>query len=165
MNKIKLFSNNFYALKTIWRISPKRVIHTALASIMGYAEWIFMSIFFLRYVIGAIENEAPFEKILSYIGICFAVFLLLAIYDSYTKSVLYPNTDNRIYRNLYRRLYAKARNVELRCFEDADFYNRYTMALDGSSQKMTTSVNCFFSVLFGVVATGAAFWSMFSIDP
>lgn len=165
MNKIKLFSNNFYALKTIWRISPKRVIHTALASIMGYAEWIFMSIFFLRYVIGAIENEAPFEKILSYIGICFAVFLLLAIYDSYTKSVLYPNTDNRIYRNLYRRLYVKARNVELRCFEDADFYNRYTMALDGSSQKMTTSVNCFFSVLFGVVATGAAFWSMFSIDP
>ena len=163
--KTKIFINNFYALKTVWQISKSRVIHTAMASIVGYVEWIFMSIFFLRYVIGAIENEAPVEEIFFFIGLCFVVFLLLAMYDSYLKAVIYPYTDNKIYRNLYRKLYAKARNVELRCFEDADFYNRYTMALDGSAQKMTNSVNHFFSVVFGVVAAAAAFWSMFSIDP
>ncbi len=163
--KTKIFINNFYALKTVWQISKSRVIHTAIGSIIGYVEWIFMSIFFLRYVIGAIENEAPVENILFFIGICFVVFLLLAMYDSYSKSVIYPYTDNKIYCTLYRKLYAKARNVELRCFEDAEFYNRYTMALDGSAQKMTSSVNYFFSVVFGVVAAGAAFWSMFSIDP
>lgn len=164
-SKVRIFANNAYAVKTVWGISKSRVIHTAIGSIIGYVEWIFMSIFFLRYVIGAIENEFPVESILFFIGICFVVFLLLAVYDSYSKSVIYPYTDNKIYRTLYRKLYAKARNVELRCFEDADFYNRYTMALDGSAQKMTTSVNCFFSVVFGVVAAAAAFWSMFTIDP
>ncbi len=164
-SKVRIFSNNAYAVKTVWKISKSRVIHTAIDSIMGYAEWIFMSIFFLRYVINAIETEAPVEKILFFIGICFAVFLIFAMYGSYVRSVVIPFTDNKIYRKLYRRLYAKARNVELRCFEDADFYNRYTMALDGSAQKMTTSVSCFFAVVFGVVAAAAAFWSMFSIDP
>ena len=164
-SKFRIFANNAYAVKTVWQISKSRVIHTAIGSIIGYVEWIFMSIFFLRYVIGAIENEAPVENILFFVGICFVVFLLLAMYDSYSKAVIYPYTDNKIYRTLYRKLYAKARNVELRCFEDADFYNRYTMALDGSAQKMTTSVNCFFSVVFGVVAAAAAFWSMFTIDP
>lgn len=164
-SKFRVFANNAYAVKTVWQISKSRVIHTAIGSIIGYVEWIFMSIFFLRYVIGAIENEAPVENILFFVGICFVVFLLLAMYDSYSKAVIYPYTDNKIYRTLYRKLYAKARNVELRCFEDADFYNRYTMALDGSAQKMTTSVNCFFSVVFGVVAAAAAFWSMFTIDP
>lgn len=164
MKKIRIFSNNAYAVKTVWKISKSRVIHTAINSIIGYAEWIFMSIFFLRYVIGAIENEVPFGQIMLFIGICFAVFLTVAVYQSYVTAVVNPFTDNKIYRTLYRKLYAKARNVELRCFEDADFYNRYTMALDGSAQKMTTSVNCFFSVLFGVIAAGAAFWSMFSID-
>lgn len=164
-SKIRIFANNAYAVKTVWQISKSRVIHTAIGSIIGYVEWIFMSIFFLRYVIGAIENEASVENILFFVGICFVVFLLLAMYDSYSKAVIYPYTDNKIYRTLYRKLYAKARNVELRCFEDADFYNRYTMALDGSAQKMTTSVNCFFSVVFGVVAAAAAFWSMFTIDP
>ncbi len=164
-SKVHIFANNAYAVKTVWQISKSRVIHTAIGSIIGYVEWIFMSIFFLRYVIGAIENEAPVENILFFVGICFVIFLLLAMYDSYSKAVIYPYTDNKIYRTLYRKLYAKARNVELRCFEDADFYNRYTMALDGSAQKMTTSVNCFFSVVFGVVAAAAAFWSMFTIDP
>ena len=154
-SKVRIFSNNAYAVKTVWQISKSRVIHTALNSVVGYAEWIFMSIFFLRYVIGAIENEAPVEQIFFFIGICFAVFLLLAMYQSYITAVVNPFTDNKIYRTLYRRLYSKAKNVELRCFEDADFYNRYTMALDGSAQKMTTSVNCFFSVLFGVVAAAA----------
>ncbi len=161
----KLFLNNLYAVRIVWSISKRRVFHIAAASVAGYVEWIFMSIFFLRYVIGAIENEMPFQSILIYIVICFVVFLLLSIYESYLNSVVYPFTDNKIYRVLYRRLYAKARNVELRCFEDADFYNRYTMALDGAAQKMTASVNYFFSVIFGVAAAGAAFWSMFSIDP
>lgn len=164
-NKARIFANNAYAVKTVWEISRSRIIHTAIASIADYAEWIFMSIFFLRYVINAIENEAPFETILFFIGICFAVFCLLAMYSSYLNAAVYPYTDNMIYRRLYRKLYAKARNVELRCFEDADFYNRYTMALDGSAQKMTASVNYFFSVIFGVIAAAAAFWSMFSIDP
>lgn len=165
MTKLRIFSNNAYAVKTVWQISKSRVIHTAMDSLIGYAEWIFMSIFFLRYIIGEMEREAPFSQIMFFIGICFAVFLTAAVYQSYVTAVVNPFTDNKIYRILYRKLYAKARNVELRCFEDADFYNRYTMALDGSAQKMTTSVNCFFSVVFGIIAAGTAFWSMFSIDP
>ena len=164
-SKARIFANNAYAVKTVWSISRKRVIHTAVYSVAGYAEWIFMSIFFLRYVINAIETEAPFGTILGFIGICFAVFSLLAMYTSYMSSVIIPFTDNKVYRCLYRKLYAKARNIELRCFEDADFYNKYTMALDGSAQKMTKSVEFFFQVVFGVVAAAAAFSSMFLIDP
>lgn len=164
-SKRRIFANNAYAVKTVWGISKTRVLITALNSAIGNASWIFMSIFFLRYVIGAIEDEAPFETILLFIGICFAVFLLLAVYESYFAAVIGPNTDNKISRVLYRRLYAKAGNVELRCFEDADFYNRYTMALDGSAKKMTESVTYFFSIIFGVAAAVIAFWSMFSIDP
>lgn len=164
-SRVRVFANNAYAVKTVWGISKRRVIHTAVYAMAGYAEWIFMSIFFLRYVINAIEKEAPFGRILGFIGICFAVFGMLSMYTSYMLSVVIPFTDNRIYRSLYHKLYAKARNVELRCFEDADFYNKYTMALDGSAQKMTKSVEFFFQVIFGVIAAAAAFSSMYMIDP
>ena len=164
-SKVRIFANNFYALKTVWQISKRQVIHLAVGNIIHYVEWIFMSIFFLRYVIGAIEREAPFEEIMLFIGICFAVCCSIAIYSSYRKAVVYPCTENRVYRCLYRKLYAKARNVELRCFEDADFYNKYTMALENSADKMISSVRMLFEVLFGAVAALAAFWSMFTIDP
>ncbi len=164
-NKIRIFANNFYAVKTIWSISKSRIIHMIIDNIAGHAEWIFMAIFFLRYVINAIEKEAPFEEIMLFIGICFAVCCSFAIYYSYLKAAVFPYTDNKIYRTLYKRLYAKARNVELRCFEDAEFYNRYTMALENSAEKMTSSVNMLFEVLFGAVAALVSFWSMFTIDP
>ncbi len=164
-NKLRTFANNAYAVKTVWSISKRRVIHTALDSVIGYVEWIFMSIFFTRYVIHVIETKVPFEQILGFIGLCFIGFSLIAMYNSYMSSVIVPFTDNKIYRVLYKKLYAKARNVELRCFEDADFYNKYTMALDNSAQKMTKSVEFFFQVFFGVVAAVVAFSSMFMIDP
>ena len=84
-SKVRIFANNAYAVKTVWNISKSRVIHTAINSILGYVEWIFMSIFFLRYVIGAIENKAPVADILFFIGICFVVFLLLAITQNLQK--------------------------------------------------------------------------------
>lgn len=164
-SKARIFANNAYAVKTVWSISKSRVIHTAVYTALGYAEWIFMSIFFLRYVMNAIETKAPFGTIMMFIGICFLVSCLRAMYNSFVPTVVVPFTDNKIYRCLYRRLYAKARNIELRCFEDADFYNKYTMALDGSAQKMTKSVDFFFDVIFGIIAAAAAFSSMFMIDP
>lgn len=164
-SKVRIFANNFYAVKTVWSISKSRIIHIMIDNITGYAEWIFMAIFFLRYVIGAIEREAPFEEIMLFVGICFVVCCAFAIYWSYLKATVVPYTDNKIYRTLYKRLYGKARNVELRCFEDADFYNKYTMALENSASKMTASVELLFDILFGAVAALAAFWSMFTIDP
>lgn len=111
-SRIKVFANNAYAVRTVWEISRQRVILTAINSVAGYAEWIFVSIFFLRYVINAIETEASFGRIMVFVGICFAVFGGFAVYDSYMQSAVIPFTDNKIYRTLYKKLYAKARNVE-----------------------------------------------------
>lgn len=163
-NKARIFANNAYAVKTVWEISKKRIAHIALNTAIDYAEWIFMSIFFMRFVIGAIERQEAFSTIMLFVGICFAILCTCAVYTNYTNAVIVPVTDNIIDRKLYRRLYAKARNVELRCFEDADFYNRYTMALDGSSAKMITSADCFFKIVFGIIAASAAFYSMLTID-
>lgn len=162
--KSRIFANNSYAVKTVWEISKKRIVHIAVNTAIGYAEWIFMSIFFMRFVIGAIERKEQFGTIMLFVGICFAVLCTCAVYTNYMNAVIVPITDNVIYRKLYRRLYAKARNVELCCFEDADFYNRYTMALDGSSEKMVKSADCFFKIVFGIIAASAAFYSMLTID-
>lgn len=133
MRKARILANNAYAVKTVWGISKGRVIHTAVSTVLGYAEWIFMSIFFLRYVMSSIENEAPFETIIMFIGICFLVFSLRSAYNSYMTAAVIPFTDNKIYRCLYRRLYAKARNVEVRCFEDPDFYTQPRLQGAGKS--------------------------------
>ncbi|GHV40409.1 multidrug ABC transporter permease [Clostridia bacterium] len=163
-SKFKNLVNNAYAVKTVWNISPSRVVHMMVGAAQGYAGWLFFSIAFLRYIINAIQNEAPFGTIMAFIGISCAAFGAFYMLNNYQEAYVFPFTDNLIYRKLYEKLYAKARNVELRCFEDAEFYNRYTMALDDAPNRMTTSVHCFFQISFGVAAAVAAFYAIFRID-
>jgi ATP-binding cassette subfamily B protein len=163
-SRFRIFANNAYAVKTVWGLSKKRVITNAAVSIAGYAEWVLTSIFFLRYIVTQIENEAPFANIMIAIAIFYGMLLLFTILNNRYNGVTVPITNNIIRKNLYRKIYKKARNVELRCFENADFYNRYTAALDGAAEKMTGAVDNFFGILFGVIAGAAAFSAMFSID-
>lgn len=54
--------------------------------------------------------------------------------------------------------------MELRCYEDSDFYNRYTMAMDGAEAKVSAIITSFWGVLVGAVATVAVFGFMYEID-
>lgn len=160
----KAICNNFYAIKMCFQISKSRVVHTAITRVFGYFSWLFYSIFFMRYVIKSIENERDFEDILRFIIISSAIISIITLYDRYVSNYVKTLTGTLIFQGLYQKLYHKSRNVELRCFEDAEFYNKYTMALDGASDRLENMVENFFGVIFGVVAASLAFYSMYSID-
>lgn len=161
MNSIK---NNIFAMKMGWKLSKSRIIHEFILAFFGYFEWIFFSAVFMRYIINAIENKKSFEYILHFILIVCVIFAVIALYRSYCSNVTFPLNDTKIYQGLYQKLYEKAANVELNCFENPEFYNRYTMAIDGAGEKITSVIKNLWGVLTGTVATVIAFYSMYSID-
>lgn len=161
MSSIK---NNIFAIKMGWTLSKSRILHEFILASLGYFEWIFFSAVFMRYIINAIENEKGFEYIFQFILVTCLIFVLIAIYRSYTSNVTFPLNDTVIYQGLYEKLYQKARNVELSCFENPEFYNKYTMAIDGAGEKITSVIKNVWGVITGVVATVIAFYSMYSID-
>ena len=99
-----------------------------------------------------------------FIGITSAVMLVLKLYKHYADNVVFPLESIKVYGGVYRMLFAKAKNVELRCYEDSDFYDKYTMAMDGVDEKIFAIVKAFFGVIFGAVALGAVFYLMYGID-
>ncbi|MCL2387653.1 MAG: ABC transporter ATP-binding protein/permease [Defluviitaleaceae bacterium] len=161
----QFFRQNIYAVKMLWRLSKSRVIHTAVNSAVGYFEWLFGSLFFVRYIVHALETQAEFSTLLWFIGITALVLGATSLYSGYVDMSVNPITGNVIRRGLYAKLYAKARNVELRCYEDADFYDKYTMALDNADGRIVQTAGTFFSIVTGLVASGVAFYVMFTIDP
>ncbi|MBR3483481.1 MAG: ABC transporter ATP-binding protein, partial [Lachnospiraceae bacterium] len=101
---------------------------------------------------------------LSFILICGVIFCILAIYTGYVDNVVYPLKTNRLYGGIYKKLYAKAKNVELSCYEDPDFYNRYTMAMDGAEQKITAVIRGMIGAVIGAAASVSVFYMMYEID-
>jgi ATP-binding cassette subfamily B protein len=163
ITKLRAIQNNFYAVKLFWGIKKSAVVHTALSQ-TGYFAWIFYSLFFIRYLIGAIEQEKSFGHIMSFILITGAAFALYSAYIAYIEGSFRPVAGVTVYQKLYRMLYKKAMNVELKCFEDSDFYNKYTLAIDKAEEKLFQVVRNLFGILFGGTAAVIVFTTMYTID-
>ncbi len=160
----KTLGNDWYALKLGFSISKSLVINAFFMRLAGYFEWVFFDAIFLREIVGALDQGKSFGDIFAFIAVCGIIFCLINLYTNYADHVILPLQTTRLYGGIYRKLYAKARNVELRCYEDSDFYNRYTMAMDGAEAKVGAIITSFWGVLVGAVATVAVFGFMYEID-
>lgn len=165
MGLLEALRNNLYVLKLGRGISHSRVVHAFFVKLFHYFEWIFFSAYFLKYIVNALDTGAEARSIFMFILICGAVFCGINLYRDYVENVVVPLTDAKLYHGVYLRLYRKARNVELRCYENADFYNRYTMAMDDAGTKVTTIIDSFFGIFTGIVATVIVFYAMYEVSP
>ena len=165
MNKHKrTIKNNIYALRLLWEICPSQVIHKALMRLLGYCEWLFYSAFFMRYVVHALETKQPFSSMMIFLVITVTVFATISIYYSYVNGKVLPICAVIVNRGLNRLLFRKSRNVELACFEDQEFYNQYTLAMEKADERLIETVDVIWGVIFGVIATVVSFWLMFDVD-
>lgn len=160
----KALLNTLYSLKLMWKISPAKVIHSGLMRLIGYFEWLFYSAFFMVYVINSLEKGEAFSRMLIFVGITASVFICINIYYAYINGKFTPETEPKINAGIYKELLKKAVNVELECYEDSDFYDKYTLAMEKADVRLTSTVESFFGVVFGFFASVFAFIYMFNED-
>lgn len=156
--------NAWYALALATSISKSIVIHSFFLWLAGYFEWVFFDGIFMRVIVDSLDQGRGFRPIFLFILGSGVLFGSCAIYTNYVENVVYPLQTNRLFGGIYKKMYAKAKNVELRCYEDADFYNRYTMAMDGAEEKVTAIIRGILGTVIGSVSAVVVFWMMYDID-
>ena len=163
-DKTRAIRNSIFSIRLMWGINKGTILTEILSNALGYFGWVFYSVFFIRYLVGAIEREEDFKKILVFILVSAAFFMLAAFYNAYISGSFIPISSVKIYHKLYSLLYKKARNVELSCFEDSGFYNKYTLAIDNAHERLIKLVDNNFGVISGAIAAIVVFTTMFRID-
>ena len=156
--------NAWYAVALGASISKSIVVHSFFLWLIGQAEWVFFDGIFMRKIVEALDSGVGFQPIFKFIILSGCVFCACAIYSNYVENVVYPLETNRLFGGIYKKLYRKAKNVELKCYEDADFYNRYTMAMDGAEEKITAIIRGVLGTVIGAAGAGVVFWFMYEID-
>ena len=160
-----IWENVFFGLKTACEFSKKRLICTLIKQLIDYFLWVFYSAYFVRFVIETIQQEKPIREVLLNIGIIGGLSLLLQGYQYYCIHVIEPLEDIKIYRGLYKKIYRKSENVELACFENTAFYNKFSVALDGVGGRMGENINNFSEIIGGICGGILACRAMVQIDP
>ena len=164
IKRSRAVQNNFYALKLLWRICPSLAVHQGVMRFLGYFEWLFYSAFFMRHVINSMENGDKFSKIFIYIVVVVCVYGGMMLYENIFSGAILPVSQAVVNKGLYRKLFKKSRNVELSCFEDSDFYDKYTLAMEKADTRIISTTEALFKTFFGAIASVCAFVFMYQID-
>ena len=164
IGRTRAIKNNLFACKLLGIICPSLVVHKGVSRFLGYFEWLFYSAFFMRYVINSLETGESFGRIMIFIVIVAIVFCSMSLYDNFLNGKVYPIAQAKVNKGLYLGLFRKARNVELECFENSDFYDKYTLAMENADMRLIQTVEVVFGVIFGGIASVCAFAFMFQVD-
>ena len=164
ISRSRALKNNLYACGLMAKICPSRVVHNAISQFMDYFEWLFYSAFFMRYVINSLETGESFKHIMTFVVIVAVVMCSINLYTRILMGHVYPVTGAVVNKGLYTKLFRKSRNVELECFENSDFYDKYTLAMEKADERLIATVEAVFRTIFGAIASVCAFVFMYQVD-
>jgi ATP-binding cassette subfamily B protein len=132
------WSNNMFFLGIAYRTAPRRVILQFILSILNYGIDYLYAILFIGYVFGAVEHGTPYVHVLVFIAVMMVVSFSLTLISEWFQNRYKPVCDLKISQELNRMLFEKASEVELACYEDAEFYDKYTRAGNEADTRMAS---------------------------
>jgi len=156
--------NNLYILKLLWGISKGRVVADLLQSFFGYASWVFYDIIFIKFLVSSIETGRTFEEIMLFLVISALVFLIPSAFDGWYTHIYKEKTNAEIFSKVNTMLFDKATEVELACYEDTEFYNKFTFAMKDCHIRMAEILENICLIFSSVIAAVFSLYYMFLID-
>lgn len=162
--KASYFTNNKYILKMLWNIKKGRVVGEFFYSALNYMYWVFYDILFIKYLVESLENGKSFEQIMIFIVVAMLGFAIPNILSAWYTNVYRLKSDADIFENINTKLFEKATHVELECYENADFYNRFTLAMKDCEQRLAQILENQCLILSSGIASIFALYYMFTID-
>lgn len=162
--KVSAIKNNFYFLKLVWQISPAAVILNFFTTLLGFAQWVFYSVFFLQYLFGA-AGERKFTDILIFIWAAAVIDVLISIYNAwFYQSYMYREYIKIGYR-LNLKLFKKAQSADISCYETPEFYNIYTKAASEAAARAMSVLNNCSAAVSALISSVTVIVTMAKITP
>ena len=160
----RTFSSCKFALEVGWKISRKRVILEFLQWILFHVDWLIVSCVLIRFILDMAMKRTSFEKMMLYVWSVVALEALLEIYSRFFETYIKPVTDVKLYDGINTMLYEKACQVDIRCFEDSEFYNEYMMAVSQAHIKLPETLQGVCQILARFVAMIVGTVIIYQID-
>ena len=112
----------------------------------------------------SLEKGRSFEQIMTFILLAMLGFAIPGILSAWYVNVYKPKSDANIFEAINTMLFEKATHVELECYENTDFYNRFTLAMKDCEQRLAQIAENQSVILTSSIASVFALYYMFRID-
>ncbi len=163
--KPSLIKNSLFCASEILRFNRSFLIYTVIAYFVFDAIYTFESTYYMKWLVEILENRKPFSHIVILVCVFVGLQLLVLFFDQYLFVYWHSMISNRFTQYFNRKIFKKAGNVELSCYEDPEFFDKYTHALDGMPERMIAVTELSANLLSSISSVGIFIAVMISIEP
>jgi len=157
----EVFSNNLFLLKLMFTASPVYVIFMALEAIRGQLSIFFEHTVGIGYVLEAAEFNYPFKRVATVILILAGAITLGMVFTVFVGDYLGEKERPKIREKIKMMLYDKAKDMDLACYDNPEFYNEQVLAISEVDRQIDRGIQFIQNTLSGItvfVSTGIYFF-------
>jgi len=125
---VKVLRNNFYMLKLMFEASPKLVILSVVSEMYICLMDVIYSLVMFPLIVEALQGSRTFSDVVIFLLIYLVLSVICSILSAYTDDVIINREGMAVQHYLMRKIYNKAINADLSCYENPEFYDNYTKA-------------------------------------
>lgn len=156
----EVFGNNFFFLKLMFLASPSYIIFMALDAVRGQLSIFFEHTVGIGYVLEAAEYHYPFRRVAAIILVLAGGITLGMVFTVVVGDYLGEKERPKIRQKIKMMLYEKAKELDLSCYDDPDFYNNQVMAISEVDKQIDRVIQFIQNTLSGItvfISTGIYF--------
>ncbi len=164
ISALQVLRNCLFCASELFKYSKSFLIYNFIAYFVFEAIYTFESTYYMKWLVSALENRSPFSVIVTLVCIFVGLQIVVMLFDQYLFVYWHSIVSNRFTQYFNKLIFKKAGNVELECYEDPEFFDKYTNALDKTPERIISVTESFAGIIASIGSVSVFLAVMLSID-
>lgn len=126
--KVPVLKNVIFALKLVWEADKRLLIGYFITEISNKVLSMYVqNILFLKVLLSIIDGNADFKTYFTYLLLFFGLCVIINVISAYASRMRLVSAKV-VYKELNNKIFQKAVQLDVSCYENPEFYDKYQRA-------------------------------------
>lgn len=164
-NTHSMFSNIFFFIRLLFSVSPLLVIGEFIWGILLILPSRLVSVVGVKYIIDVVTEGERLERIFYAVAVIAAVLVISKLFAWLFREFFWNTEKEKVHYGLNKKLYDKAKQLDLENYDNPEFYNNFILTIESSSDNIQNLLGLVRNYVGNIISLVTISSVLFSIDP
>lgn len=158
-------SNIFFFVRLLFSVSPLLVIGEFFWGLLMVLPSNLISVIGVKYIIDVVTEGERLERIFYAVLVIAAVLIGSTLISWLFREFFWNVEREKVYYGLNKKLYEKARSLDLESYDNPEFYNNFILTIESSSDNITNLLGLVRNYMAHIISLFTISSVLLAIDP
>lgn len=158
-------SNIFFFVRLLFSVSPLLVIGEFIWGLLMILPSRLISVLGVKYIIDVVTEGENLERIFGAVAVIAAILIGSTVISWLFREFFWNIEREKVYYGLNKKLYEKARSLDLESYDNPEFYNNFILTIESSSDNIQNLLGLVRMYVGNIISLVTISSVLLSIDP